>query len=123
MKTVIDSSGWIQYFSNGRLAHKYASYLENLKEIITPTIVLYEVYKITKREKGEETALLIAGQLNATEVIPLTDSLALFAADISLQHRLAMADAVVYATSLEENAELITSDSDLKGLPGVVYLP
>ncbi len=123
MKTVIDSSGWIQYFSNGRLAHKYASYLKNLKEIITPTIVLYEVYKITKREKGEETALVIAGQLNATEVIPLTDSLALFAADISLQHRLAMADAIVYATSLEEKAELITSDSDLKGLPGVVYLP
>jgi len=123
MKTVIDSSGWIQYFSNGRLAHEYASYLKNLKEIITPTIVLYEVYKITKREKGEECALLIAGQLNATEVIPLTDSLALFAADISLQHRLAMADAIVYATSLEEKAELITSDSDLKGLPGVVYLP
>ncbi len=123
MKTLIDSSGWIQYFTAGRLADKYAVYIKNLKTIRTPTIVLYEVYKIIKREKGEESALLIAGQIGKTTVIPLSDSIALAAADISLQYRLAMADAIVYATAQEEGAELITSDADLQGLPGVVYLP
>jgi len=120
---VIDSSGWIHYFTAGRLADQYASYIKNLNKIRTPTIVLYEVYKIIKREKGEESALLIAGQLNTSQIIPLTDSIALFAADISLQYGLAMADAIVYATSQAENARLITSDADLKDLPGVLYLP
>jgi len=122
MKVLIDSSGWIHYFTDGRLAKKYGIYLKNPSEIVTPAIVVYEVYKIIKREKGEETAVLIAGQLYATQIIPLSASLALTAADISLNHRLAMADAIVYATALATSAKLMTSDSDLKGLPGVVYL-
>lgn len=122
MNRVIDSSGWIHYFTAGRLADRYAHYIKNIKTISTPTIVLYEVYKIIKREKGEESALRIAGQLNASHIIPLTDSIALSAADMSLQHRLAMADAIVYATAQAAHAELITSDADLKDLPGVVYL-
>ena len=90
--------------------------------LITPTIVLYEVYKKIKRERGEETALLLAGRLNATQVIPLTESIAFLAADVSLRHGLAMADAIVYATAKDQEAELVTGDADLKDLPGVVYI-
>ena len=122
MKVLIDSSGWIAFFVGGPLAERYASYLTPSAEIVTPSIVLYEVYKKVKRERGEELALLIAGRLNTTEVIPLTESLALNAADISLRHGLAMADAIVYATSRHQEAQLITGDADLKDLPGVVYV-
>lgn len=90
--------------------------------IITPTIVLYEVYKKIKRERGEETAVQFAGRLNATHVIPLTESIALLAADLSIQHGLAMADAIVYATGRDQEAEVVTGDADLEGLPGVVYI-
>ena len=120
---LIDSSGWIEYFTGGRLAEEYASYITRRAVLITPTIVVYEVYKKIKRERGEEVAVLVASQLNGTEVIPLSSSTALLAADISLQHRLAMADAIVYATAQEQGAQLITSDADLKDLPKVVYLP
>ena len=122
MKVLIDSSGWIEFFTGGPLAGRYASYLTEANQLVTPTIVLYEVYKKIKRERGAEMAMMIAGRLNATEVVPLTDSLALFAADVSLRHGLAMADAIVYATSKEREAEVITSDADLKNLPGVVYV-
>lgn len=122
MKTLIDSSGWIEFFTGGPLAERYASYLKDRTQLITPTIVLYEVYKKIKRERGEEVALLAAGQLKATQVISLTDSIALLAADLSLHHGLAMADAIVYATSRDQEARLATSDSDLKDLLGVVYL-
>lgn len=118
----MDSSGWIDFFVGGPLAERYAAYLSPRAEIVTPTVVLYEVYKKIKRERGEEMALLIAGRLHATEMIPLTDSLALNAADISLRYGLAMADAIVYATSLDQEAQLITGDADLKDLPGVVYI-
>lgn len=122
MKVLLDSSGWIEFFTDGPLADRYAVYLTSRYQLITPTIVLYEVYKKIKREKGEETALLFAGRLNATEVVQLTESIALLAADVSLRHGLAMADAIVYATAKDQDAEVVTGDADLKDLPGVVYV-
>jgi predicted nucleic acid-binding protein len=119
---VVDSSGWIEFFSGGPLADNYAVYLRDATRLVTPTIVLYEVYKKIKREKGEETALLLTGQMHATHVVPLTESIALAAADLSLRHGLAMADAIVYATARHQRAKLITGDADLKDLPDVVYL-
>ena len=120
---LVDSSGWIEFFTGGANAGKYGVYLEQTSQIVTPTMVLYEVYKIVKRERTEEEALLAAAQIQKTRLIPLSESLALAAADVSLEFRLAMADAVVYATARAENAELVTGDKDLRGLPGVTYLP
>lgn len=122
MKVVLDSSGWIEFFTGGSLAERYAAYLTPRYRLITPTIVLYEVYKKIKRERGEETALLFAARVNATHVAPLTESVALLAADVSLRHGLAMADAIVYATAKDQGAEVVTGDADLKDLPGVVYV-
>lgn len=122
MKVLLDSSGWIEFVTDGPLAERYAGYLISRYQLITPTIVLYEVYKKIKRERREETALLFAGRLNATEVIQLAESIALLAADMSLRHGLAMADAIVYARAKDQQAEVVTGDADLKDLPGVVYV-
>ena len=122
MKTLVDSSGWIEFFSGSPLADRYATYLKDPSQVITPTIVVYEVFKKIKRERGEEAALMAAAQLNATQVTPLTEPIARLAADLSLQHGLAMADAVIYATAHDQEAQLVTSDADLKDLPGVTYL-
>ena len=122
MKVLLDSIGWIEFFTGGPLADRYATYVTPLYAIVTPTIVLYEVYKKIKRERGEEMALLFSGRLHATEVVQLTESIAYLAADASLRHGLAMADAIVYATGRDQNAEVVTSDADLKDLPGVVYI-
>lgn len=118
----MDSSGWIEYFTEGPLAERYAAYFSNRHDRIIPTIVLYEVYKKIKREKGEETALLVSGQLSASQVVQLTESIAYLAADMSLLHELAMADAIVYATAKDQHAQVVTGDADLKGLPGVIYI-
>jgi toxin FitB len=40
---VVDSSGWIEFFTDGRLADEYAQRLRHLPSVITPVIVLYEV--------------------------------------------------------------------------------
>ena len=105
MKILLDSSGWIEFFTGGPLADRYAVYLAPRYQLITPTIVLYEVYKKIKRQRGEETALLFTGQLNATHIINLTASIALLAADMSLRHGLAMADAIVYATAKDQECD------------------
>ncbi|GJL51224.1 MAG: hypothetical protein NPIRA01_24510 [Nitrospirales bacterium] len=122
MKIAMDSSGWIEFFTGGPLANRYAAYFTPRYNRITPTIVVYEVYKIIKREKGEETALLFSAQLSANPIVELTESIAYLAADLSLRHGLAMADAIVYATAKDQDAHVVTGDADLKDLPGVIYV-
>jgi predicted nucleic acid-binding protein len=122
VKVLLDSSGWIEFFTGGPLADRYAAYFAPRFQLITPTIVLYEVYKKIKRERDEETALLFAARLSATQVVQLTESIAFLAADVSLRHGLAMADAMVYATAQDQEAEVVTGDADLKDLPRVVYI-
>jgi len=119
---VIDSSGWLEFFTNGPLADDYVAHLATPAEILTPTVVVYEMYKKIKRECAVEEALVVVAQLEKTRIIPLSASLALAAADFSLAHKLAMADAIVYATARAHFAQLFTSDSDFIGLPEVVYL-
>ena len=119
---VVDSSGWLEFFVDGPLARKYENYLSNPSEVVTPTIVLYEVYKKIRRERSEEEALVAAAQIQKTRLAPLTETIALAAADISLEHRLAMADSIVYATALSHRAQLISSDADFAQLPNVTYL-
>lgn len=119
---LIDSSGWIEFLTDGPLATEYLKYLKDASKIKTPTIVLYEVYKKIKRERTEEEALLAVSLINRTSVIQLSESIALFAADLSLQYSLPMADAIVYATALEEECKVVTSDSHFKGLDKVVFV-
>lgn len=118
---LVDSSGWLEFFMEGPLAGTYAQHLKHPNEVLTPTVVLYEVYKIIKRQRSEEEALTVAAQMGKTQLVPLNDTIALTAADASLTYQIAMADAIVYATALTHKAKLVTSDADLAPLPGVIY--
>lgn len=119
---LVDSSGWIEFFTDGPLAKEYSKYLKDISKVVTPTIVLYEVYKKIKRERAEEDALSAVSMINKTSVIPLSESIALLAADLSLKYSLPMADAIVYATAMEENCKVITSDAHFKGLDDAVII-
>jgi toxin FitB len=120
---IIDSCGWLEWFTDGRLADEYEQYLADRDNILMPAIILYEVYKVLKREAGEEKALLAAGFMKNTAVIPIDEFLALAAADIALKENLAMADAIIVAAARTNNCTIITSDADLKDQPGVRYIP
>ena len=49
--------------------------------------------------------------------------MALAAAEIGLRHKLATADAIVYATAQLFEADLLTCDAHFKDLDGVRYVP
>jgi len=121
---LIDSYGWIEYFGDGPLADKYTPYVEaaNANNTITPTVVVFEVYKRLKMERGQQVALEAYAQMTRTRIIPLDEAAALGAADIGLKKDLAMADAVIYSAARIHKAELITSDQHLKGLEGVTFI-
>jgi predicted nucleic acid-binding protein len=120
----IDSYGWVERFTSGPKASTYNRIIDGNKpeELVTSVVVLYEVYKKTKKLKGEEKALEAVAALSQTKVVIVDQTLCLEAADYSLEHGLHMADAIVYATARQHSAELYTSDEDLKGLANVTFL-
>ena len=85
-------------------------------------IEIYEVYKVIRRDLSEERALEAVAALRRATIAPVDESLALEAADLSLTHGLAMADALVYATARRHGAALITADADFEELPDVILL-
>jgi predicted nucleic acid-binding protein len=119
---IVDSSGWIEYFTSGRQAAEYQRHLKDPRKVITPTIILYEVYKKIKREISEESALEAVSAMKQTKIVPLTESIALLAADLSIKYALPMADAVVYASALELDCMVVTSDGHFKGLDKAVLI-
>jgi predicted nucleic acid-binding protein len=119
---IVDSCGWLEWFTEGPLAGAYEEHLKDPEQLLVPAVVLYEVYKILKREVGEEKAIWAASYMKNSIFIPLEETLSFKAADVALRHHLAMADAMVYATALTYDCPIYTSDADLKGLPLVNYL-
>jgi predicted nucleic acid-binding protein len=113
---LVDSPGWIEYFTDGPLADEFAPYLENYAEVVTPTIVIFEVYQLIRRQRSEEQAIAAVAQMQKTSVVDLDQFLALSAAEVSITHGLAMADAVVYATAQASSITMVTTDAHFEGL-------
>lgn len=75
-----------------------------------------------RRDLSEERAIEAIAALRCATIAPVDETLALEAADISLQHGLAMADSIVYATARRHDAKLVTGDADFEGLPGAIVV-
>ena len=121
---LIDSYGWIEYFTEGPLANAYAKYIEDANEenSVTPTIVIYKVYKKLKNKKGEQNALEAYAQITRTKIIELTAKISLEAAEISQSTTLSMANSIVLATARSYNAQIVTSDLHLKDTKETTFI-
>ncbi len=118
---IVDTCGWIEWLTDGALAESYAPYLADSDNLVVPALMQFELYKWCLREKDEAAALDVIGLTEACRVRPLDTRIALSAADLSARHKLAMADAIVYATALSVDGKLLTSDAHFKGLPEVLF--
>jgi predicted nucleic acid-binding protein len=77
---------------------------------------------VLRRDVSEERAIEALSALHRATIVPLDESLALEAADVSLERGLAMADSIVYATARRHGATLVSLDTDFSGLPGAVVV-
>ena len=116
---VIDSSGWIEFFADGPYAEEFSLRLRKPGNVITPTVAIYEVYKWIKRERSEGEAVEAVATMKKTRVVDLTEEIALVAADLSLEHGLAMADSMMLAFARTNEAELVTTDSGFNEIASV----
>lgn len=119
---LVDSSGWLEYITDDVKAPLFAPYFEGIRPILVPAIVIYEVRKVLLRSHGKAQADQFISHALRRQTIPLDEDLAIASAEISLRHKLAMADAIVYATALQYHAEFVTSDQAFQALPNVTLL-
>lgn len=120
---VVDTSAWIEWLVASALGKNLAKELPEKSLCIVPAIVQLELSKWLWRECGEAQADQVLAYTLKCRVEPLDTATALLAADLHRQHKLATADAIVYATALKNGAELLTCDMHFKGLPSVVLFP
>jgi predicted nucleic acid-binding protein len=116
---VVDSSGWLEYFTNAKNAGFFAPAIEDAEHLIVPAICVYEVFKRLLQAVGENQALVNVGDMYTGRIADLTAPVALVAAKLSVEMRLAMADSVILATAQENDAVLWTQDGDFAGMEGV----
>lgn len=119
---VVDTSAWIEWLSDSALGRRVGVELPAREFWIVPTIVQYELARFLAREASEDAADDTIAFSTKCFVIPLDTHLALRAAEIAADNALPMADAIVYATAVAWDADLLTCDSHFAKLPHVVYL-
>lgn len=119
---LVDSSGWIEYFINSANADLFASPIQDTENLIVPTICIYEVFKRVLLKLGDDRALKTIGQMSLGTVVDLDRNIAMQAAQISLEIKLAMVDSIIFATARTYHATLWTQDEHFKDLEGVRYI-
>ncbi len=119
---VVDSSGWLEYFTEGGNADSFAPAIEDTENLLMPVICLYEVFKRVTQERGLSAAQTNINDMHEGQLIDLNASLALSAAQISIELKLPMADSIILATARAYNAILWTQDEHFQGLDGVKYI-
>jgi predicted nucleic acid-binding protein len=120
---IVDSSGWLEYFSGGPNAAHFSSPLRDTGSLIVPVITIYEVFKVVLREAGENEALQSIAAMQKGKIVDLTISIAMSASKLSIQRSLPMVESIIFATANAFQCNLWTQDSDFENLPGVKYFP
>ena len=120
---VVDSSAWLSYFAGDGNADTFAVPIENIAELIVPSITITEVFKFVLRQRSEDLALEVIAHMEQGKVVALDNSLAIDAAKCAIDYKLPLADSIIYATGQKMNAQIWTQDADFKSLKGVNYYP
>ncbi len=118
---VVDSSAWLEYFIDGPNADFFSSPIEDVKNLIVPTISLYEVFKKVLAEKNEAEAFKAIAQMKQGHVVDLDEDTTLSAARISIENKIPMADSILLATAKFHKATLWTQDEHFKEMTGVKF--
>ena len=118
---VVDTSVWVEWLTGSALGMRLRKELPPRDACIVPTIVQLELTKWLMREMDEEQADQMMAYTQKCIVVPLSTTIALRAAAQHSEFKLATANAIVYATALDQGADLLTCDAHFKNLPQVVY--
>lgn len=119
---LVDTSAWIEWLTGSATGEKLNSQVPEQSDWLVPTMVQLELAKWLTREMGEDKADQVIAFTQVCQVIPLDTEIALAAAEACRTHKLATADAIIFATARLRGANLLTCDAHFEGLPGVTLI-
>ena len=119
---VVDSSGWIEYMVGGPNAEFFADAIGKVGGLIVPTIVVTEVLRFLLRKTNEDQAVELAACMRQALVADLDFGMARAVARLGIEHKLPLADSIVFATAQAHGATLWTQDADFENIPGVRFI-
>ena len=119
---LVDTSTWIEWLIDSPTGKAVTEALPDRKNWLVPTIVQLELAKWLTRSVGEDKADQVIAFTQMCVVVPLDTKVALAAAELCSRLKLATADAIVYATAVENGADLLTCDAHFDRLPGVTMI-
>ena len=123
MMRVVDTSAWIEFLTGSALGVSLEAELPDRAQWLVPTMVQLELVKWLTREVGEDKADRVVAFTETCIIADLDTATALSAAELCARYRLATADAIVYATALARDADLLTCDKHFEGPPNVRFVP
>jgi predicted nucleic acid-binding protein len=114
---LIDSSIWIDYLINGN----HRELIEKEEKLLLAIISLIEIKK--KLSKLKVPSKEIDNKLDYIKkhsiIINLDEKVAEKASELVIEKELPIADSIVYASAIINNAFLLTLDNDFRGLANV----
>jgi predicted nucleic acid-binding protein len=119
---LVDTSAWIEWLVASPAGRSVGVAIPARADWLVPTIVQLELAKWLAREVGDHKLNQVVAFTQMCRVVPLDTKIALAAAEICSTHKLATADAIVYATAREYGADLLTCDAHFGELPGVTFI-
>lgn len=119
---VVDTSAWIEWLIQSPTGRDVAAAFPAREDQVVPTIVQLELAHWLARETDESIMVSVLADSEKCIIAPLDTRIALSAAELKRRHKLATADAIVYATALAHDADLLTCDAHFEGLDRVVHV-
>jgi predicted nucleic acid-binding protein len=127
---LVDSCGWLEHFQGGSNQAFFAPILQDSAQLLVASLSIYEVCRRVlvlygsergSADEGSQRAHLIYRAMSQLPVVQLDAAGMYQAALAAQQHKLHLADAIIWQTAQQHGATLYTQDAALEGLPGVVY--
>jgi len=119
---LVDSCAWLEYFSNGKNADFFAAPLEDVENLLVPSICILEVFKKILQEKDEHSAFQGVALMKQGYVTELNMTLAILSAKLSYDFKIPLADSIILATARQCNAIIWTQDKHFKNMIDVKYI-
>ena len=119
---LLDSSAWLSYVYAENL--EIRNVVESEDFLFTSVLSLFEIK--LKLLKDKKDVSLVQKSLEFIRkrslVLPVNEEISEDAAEFSLKHKLSAMDALIYTSSLKQQAILVTLDNDFRGLKNVEIL-
>ena len=118
-KAVYDTRFFVEnyYSPDPIIIEKLKESLRKTKERYISAIVIHEVYQLTLRKEGRETAILRTTLLEQDfRVVNVDAEIAKLSAEIRLNHKMSMADSIIAATAISLKAICISDDLHFKAV-------